>query len=353
MKNVTQDWLEQLGQELDQTDTPANKRAEIAEERWRSETLDELLANPNAQNASDHLYRQIEKIHFHFLTQEQKDYGWIRSIFYGVYYFRGEFWQIRIPVVMGSPRVNIFNWLVAPKEIKMLISQDTEEMRAFRSVIADSYDYAYAILTSIDYLAPNAFCSQLLVSGDKHLRSMIALLFQEEVNPKAIDEARMAIEIILKAFLAIREGLNDKDLKNQIGHDLEKAFDQSVANGLQELDPLKPKALRLPGVHGRYDVRARTLGELWSTYRLSLAVAATPLRKMIAMAIPRNLRFAAGVGIGVFLTFIGLKNAGFVVADPVTFVKFGEMGWDSVAALVGETDGIIRRLLVRGGRELL
>jgi xanthine/uracil/vitamin C permease (AzgA family) len=29
---------------------------------------------------------------------------------------------------------------------------------------------------------------------------------------------------------------------------------------------------------------------------------------------------------GVFLTFIGLKNAGFIVADPVTFVKLGTLG---------------------------
>lgn len=77
------------------------------------------------------------------------------------------------------------------------------------------------------------------------------------------------------------------------------------------------------------------LGIVFWSGALFLAVSATPLRKMIAMAIPRNLRFAAGVGIGVFLTFIGLKNAGFVVADPVTFVKFGEMGWHSVATLGG------------------
>lgn len=68
---------------------------------------------------------------------------------------------------------------------------------------------------------------------------------------------------------------------------------------------------------------------------LFLAVSATPLREMIARAIPRNLRFAAGVGIGVLLTFIGLKNAGFIAADPVTLVKFGEIGWPAVVTLAG------------------
>lgn len=77
------------------------------------------------------------------------------------------------------------------------------------------------------------------------------------------------------------------------------------------------------------------LGIVFWSGVLFLVVSATPLRAMIARGIPRNLRYAAGVGIGVFLTFIGLKNAGFVAADPVTFVRFGELGWQSVVTLGG------------------
>ena len=77
------------------------------------------------------------------------------------------------------------------------------------------------------------------------------------------------------------------------------------------------------------------LGIVFWSGLLFLVVSATPLRAMIARGIPRNLRYAAGVGIGVFLTFIGLKNAGFVAADPVTFVRFGELGWQSVVTLGG------------------
>src|SRR5690242_13402447 len=79
----------------------------------------------------------------------------------------------------------------------------------------------------------------------------------------------------------------------------------------------------------------QALGIVFWSGVLFLTISATPLRKMIAMAIPRNLRFAAGVGIGVFLTFIGLKNAGLVAADPVTFVKFGDLGWPAVVTLAG------------------
>ncbi len=68
---------------------------------------------------------------------------------------------------------------------------------------------------------------------------------------------------------------------------------------------------------------------------LFLAVSVTPVRTAIAKAIPKNLRIGAAAGIGVFLTFIGLKNSGFVVADKATLVKFGEFGWQSVATLAG------------------
>lgn len=68
---------------------------------------------------------------------------------------------------------------------------------------------------------------------------------------------------------------------------------------------------------------------------LFLIISVTPVRVAIARAIPKNLRIAAAAGIGIFLTFIGLKNAGFVVADAHTFVKFGELGYPSLATLSG------------------
>lgn len=68
---------------------------------------------------------------------------------------------------------------------------------------------------------------------------------------------------------------------------------------------------------------------------LFLIISVTPIRVAIARAIPNNLRIAAAAGIGIFLTFIGLKNAGFIVADANTFVKFGDINWQSVVTLLG------------------
>jgi AGZA family xanthine/uracil permease-like MFS transporter len=59
---------------------------------------------------------------------------------------------------------------------------------------------------------------------------------------------------------------------------------------------------------------------------LFLIISITPVRETIAKAIPAELRLGTAAGIGIFLTFIGLKNAGLIAADPVTFVKLGTLG---------------------------
>ncbi len=51
----------------------------------------------------------------------------------------------------------------------------------------------------------------------------------------------------------------------------------------------------------------------------------TGIREKIINAIPAELKFAVGAGIGLFITFIGLKNAGLIVADPNTYVALGDL----------------------------
>jgi AGZA family xanthine/uracil permease-like MFS transporter len=46
---------------------------------------------------------------------------------------------------------------------------------------------------------------------------------------------------------------------------------------------------------------------------------------MIVEAIPRELYAAVAVGIGLFIAFIGFRNAGIVVADPATLVGLGNL----------------------------
>ena len=68
---------------------------------------------------------------------------------------------------------------------------------------------------------------------------------------------------------------------------------------------------------------------------LFLLISVTRIRETIAKAIPNELRIGTAAGIGIFLTFLGLKNAGVIVSDPITFVKLGHLGIPAVLATLG------------------
>ena len=77
------------------------------------------------------------------------------------------------------------------------------------------------------------------------------------------------------------------------------------------------------------------LGMVFWSGVLFLLVSVTNVRVLIAEAIPSGLRHAAATGIGIFLTFIGLKNAGLVQADPVTIVSAGPLNSQALLSVAG------------------
>ena len=67
------------------------------------------------------------------------------------------------------------------------------------------------------------------------------------------------------------------------------------------------------------------LGAVFLSGVIFLAITATGIRQMILHAIPHELYAAVASGIGLFIAFIGFRNAGLVVGDPETFVTLGNL----------------------------
>jgi AGZA family xanthine/uracil permease-like MFS transporter len=63
---------------------------------------------------------------------------------------------------------------------------------------------------------------------------------------------------------------------------------------------------------------------------LFLILAISGIRETIINAIPEGLKHAVGAGIGLFIAFIGLKNAGIIVSNDATFVALGKFTEPSV-----------------------
>lgn len=56
-----------------------------------------------------------------------------------------------------------------------------------------------------------------------------------------------------------------------------------------------------------------------------IALTAFNIRELIINSIPHNIKHAISVGIGLFIAFIGLKNAGVIVDNQATFVSLGSI----------------------------
>ncbi len=81
-----------------------------------------------------------------------------------------------------------------------------------------------------------------------------------------------------------------------------------------------------------------------------LILTAFNVREMIIKAIPTNIRYSISVGIGLFIAFIGLANAGIISKHPATMVTLGDMSQPSVIlAIIGLCiTGIMLIFKVRG-----
>ncbi len=81
-----------------------------------------------------------------------------------------------------------------------------------------------------------------------------------------------------------------------------------------------------------------------------IILSVTPIREMIVNAIPMSLKTGISTGIGLFIAFIGLQNAGIVVNDEATLLAMGNIfSGPALVALVGLIiTGILYSLKIKG-----
>ncbi|MGI9222103.1 MAG: NCS2 family permease, partial [Woeseiaceae bacterium] len=78
------------------------------------------------------------------------------------------------------------------------------------------------------------------------------------------------------------------------------------------------------------------LGAVFISGVIFVVLSVLPVREWLINAIPRNLKLGMAAGIGLFLGFIALKNAGIVVDHPATLVALGDLlRFEAVACIAG------------------
>ncbi len=81
-----------------------------------------------------------------------------------------------------------------------------------------------------------------------------------------------------------------------------------------------------------------------------IALTAFNIRELIVNAIPLPLKHAVSAGIGLFIAFIGLQNAGIITNNDAVLVGLGDMGSPAVLIALGGVilTGVLLSLKVRG-----
>ena len=78
------------------------------------------------------------------------------------------------------------------------------------------------------------------------------------------------------------------------------------------------------------------LGMVFVNGAIFLILSITGVREKIIRSIPRSLKLAITAGVGVFIAFIGLQNAGVIVPHPATLITHGDFaGGSSALCLAG------------------
>lgn len=94
------------------------------------------------------------------------------------------------------------------------------------------------------------------------------------------------------------------------------------------------------------------LGAVFISGLVFIALTLGRVRELVIRAIPMAIKLATGAGIGLFIAFIGLRNAGLVAASPATFVTMGKVtALPSLLALGGVM--LTAALMARGWKSAI
>ena len=186
------------------------------------------------------------------------------GVFDSVYYFDAEFWSVSIPIVFGTVALNAVDSLCdMPDSVKKDLMSNPQTAWDYTVYWADCLDYGMGVAEVGNMARLDGFGRELVRAGDQELRSAIAQLKGTRRDARAILSCRMATELFLKAYIALKCGLAQKQAK-ELGHNLKEAFDRFIeVSGYERWKPLKSKLAVYPPVHGRYEKQDVAPSAVW------------------------------------------------------------------------------------------
>ncbi len=204
-----------------------------------------ICSGPN----SPELFHRIRKIHQDLYRTKDVSVGGLHG---GAFMFRGIAAEVRIPLFLGSVKINPFQHNdLSSRQIEWLLS-DPDHTEAYVSTFSDLFDFSACLHSFSGYEEPPEPARPLFGLAAFQIQAAGATLCAAFDERGAIQSSLIGAELALKAALA-GKGLSDADLK-KYGHNLSRLV-EAVGNlyGSFELVSVKEKMYLLPHlVDNRY-----------------------------------------------------------------------------------------------------
>ena len=204
-----------------------------------------ICSGPN----SPELFHRIRKIHQTLYRTKDVSVGGLHG---GAFMFRGIAAEVRIPLFLGSVKINPFKHNdLSSRQIEWLRS-DPEHTEAYVSIFSDLFDFSACLNSFGGYAKPPEPARPLFGLATFQIQGAGATLCAAFNERGAIQSSLIGAELALKAALA-GKGVSDADLK-EYGHNLSLLV-EAVGNlyGSFELASVEARMRLLPNlVDNRY-----------------------------------------------------------------------------------------------------
>lgn len=281
MHKLTEAWLRKINEEYRKREVPSKQRPWLALLDWAKHTGDSI-------SFGDEIAKEI----FNWFEKNSKvGSQYIGPMYVGALYYDQSFWPVFIPTVFGMTRLNARDSLkTMPDSTVLDLFANRHELSEYVAVWVNCVDYALGV-DDLKGDALNDFTRELLAAGDQKLKATVTLLLQDQLNSSAIESARMATEMFLKAFLAAKDGLTERDAKYGIRHDLEKALKRCVAKDpASELRGIQSDLKIFPSIDDRYKGTDQPRAILCRGYEIAQFTGTTICRSLSGRDTRKTLR---------------------------------------------------------------
>jgi hypothetical protein len=277
---IPESWLEQFNERMAQEGVPHKQRPFRALSEWtRIHPVTIAFNSPEAKALFAWFEQNSPPTSHH-----------IGPMFKAAYFFDAAFWPVDVPIVYGTARLNPFDTLTGmPLSVKQRLGRNPKQME-FVLFWANCADYGYGYEESLRSGKLGTLGEGLFQGAHRELNASSVVLLERRPNSKAMESARMAVEMFLKAFIAGHVGLNEKQAK-KLGHDLEAGLRESVrVDPSSELKELGQELRIFPPIDARYQALQIPAQDLWRGYAVAMFCAATTVRWLTGRDIRRTLR---------------------------------------------------------------